>query len=189
MRLLLSRGAGRSSYSARRRVSAPEDACPRPGYRLRSRTSATTRRTSGGRYSYRSRAQITVILGGPSGLIHRPGRARGGQSPARPVNKSGDAIRGSRRATPGSGGRNFAPAQRVPEGPAYSQQANYCTDAGRGVSRLGSLELKWVWLKMGWFGSHHACSLLHRWRHLLLARNWDEWYSVCGFLKWKALCN
>jgi hypothetical protein len=90
-------GAGRSSYSARRRVSAPEDAYPRPGYRLRSRTTATTRRTSGGRYSYRSRAQIAAKVGGPNGLIHRLGWAGSGKIPAQPVNKSGEAIRWSAR--------------------------------------------------------------------------------------------
>jgi len=93
----LSVGAGRSSYSARRRVSAPEDAYPRPGYRLRSRTTATTRRTSGGRYSYRSRAQSNNSFGGPNGLIHRLGWAGSGKIPAQPVNKSGEAIRWSFR--------------------------------------------------------------------------------------------
>ena len=92
--------AGRSSYSARRRVSAPEDAYPRLGYRLRSMTSATTRRTSGGRDSYRSRAQIAKIVGDSNGLIHRPGRAWVRKTPAQPVNKSGQAIRRLSAAIP-----------------------------------------------------------------------------------------
>ena len=60
---------------------------------------ATTRRASGGRYSYRSRTQNIKTGLRARGLIHRLGWAGDRKRPAQPVNKPGEPIRRSVGAT------------------------------------------------------------------------------------------